>query len=197
MQATLSLSLCTKAPLNDVKLAELSAKIVWVKAAAVPVACACSLMLALPHTLALPTPLTLALATWELLSCSSPAPLLPAAAASVQFVCTGQAVDTVLWRSFSSHLSRTLQQPSSRRYRCRSRESELLLLLSLSSVCLESLKRELAAYTEASLLSSLLSHPSYGASLLGAYTYRHLYISVCTFCVCVCVSESVCLQFCV
>lgn len=107
--------------------------------------------------------------------------------------------------SFSSRrLSRTLQQPSSssrRYYRCRSRESELLLLLlSLSSVCLESLKRELAGYTEASLLSSLLSQPSYGASLLGAYTYTHLYISVRTLCVCVrlcfCVPTILCIIFC-
>lgn len=49
-------------------------------------------------------------------------------------------------------------------------------------MCLESLKRELAAYTEASLRSSLLD----GASLLGAYT------SVCVHCV----SLYVCVRLC-
>lgn len=49
-------------------------------------------------------------------------------------------------------------------------------------MCLESLKRELAAYTEASLRSSLLD----GASLLGAYT------SVCVHCL----SLYVCVRLC-
>lgn len=98
--------------------------------------------------------------------------------------------------SLCSHLSRTLQQPRSRRlcYRCRSRESELLLLL-------------LCAWNLSSgswlLIQRLLFAPASSTVRL-SWVPTHKHICVCTLCVsacvcvrlCVCVPTILCIIFC-